>query len=48
MLTNGENGMKLAQPLSQKILPNELKLFQSSIMEDGILTQLCTTVRVCF
>ena len=47
MLTNGENGLKLAEPLAQKILPGERRIFQSPIMGVDIVSFVCNTVRVC-
>lgn len=48
MLTNGENGLKLAKPLTRVILPGERKLFQSPILGGDIVTSVCTTLRLCF
>lgn len=48
MLTNSENGLKLAEPLTQIILPNEHRLFQFSMLDDGIVNSLCNTLRLCF
>ncbi|MDQ1923533.1 serine hydrolase domain-containing protein [Massilia pseudoviolaceinigra] len=47
MLTNSENGLELAQPLTQKILPGEHKLFQSSILGVDVINFFCNTLRVC-
>ena len=47
MLTNSENGLKLAQPAAQKILGREHKLFDSSLLGDDVLTVACNTLRVC-
>ncbi|NMM37773.1 MAG: beta-lactamase family protein [Glaciimonas sp.] len=47
MLTNSENGLKLAEPITQKILPGEHKLFQSPILGGGITDFLCETLRLC-
>jgi CubicO group peptidase (beta-lactamase class C family) len=47
LLTNGENGLKLAEPVTQKILPDDHKLFQSSILGTDLLSVLCNTVRLC-
>ena len=47
MLTNSENGLQLAQPITRKILPGEHKLFQSSILGTDIINLLCNTLRVC-
>jgi hypothetical protein len=48
MLTNSENGLKLAKPLTQKVLPGEHKLFQSPVLGSGITEILCETLRLCF
>lgn len=48
MLTNSENGIKLAEPITQKVLPGEHKLFQSPILGEGILVPMCETLRLCF
>lgn len=47
MLTNSENGLKLAEPITQKVLSREHKLFQSPILGGGITDFLCETLRFC-
>ncbi|CUI02731.1 serine hydrolase domain-containing protein [Massilia antarctica] len=47
MLTNSENGLDLAQPMAQKILPGEHKLFQSPMLGVDVINLLCKTLRVC-
>lgn len=47
MLTNSENGLKLAEPLTQKILPGEHKLFKSPMLGGGVTEFLCETFRLC-
>jgi CubicO group peptidase (beta-lactamase class C family) len=47
MLTNGENGLALAEPMVNKILGGEHTLFQSSILGTDVLNFLCNTVRIC-
>lgn len=47
LLTNSENGQALAEPLAQRILPDAHKVFQSSILQGGVLNLLCTTLRIC-
>jgi CubicO group peptidase (beta-lactamase class C family) len=47
MLTNSENGLKLAEPITQKVLPGEHKLFQSSMLDDGIINLFCNTLLLC-
>jgi CubicO group peptidase (beta-lactamase class C family) len=47
MLTNGENGLKLAAPVTRKILPDEHTLFQSPMLGSDIATLLCNGLRLC-
>jgi CubicO group peptidase (beta-lactamase class C family) len=47
ILTNGENGLKLAEPMTQRILPGEHKLFQFPMLGDDALNVLCNTLRLC-
>lgn len=47
MLTNSENGLKLAEPVTQKILPAEHKVFRFSVLDDDILNLVCNAVRLC-
>jgi CubicO group peptidase (beta-lactamase class C family) len=47
MLTNGENGLALAEPMTREILASEHRLFQSPILGTDILNMLCNTLRVC-
>ncbi|PHV06851.1 serine hydrolase [Janthinobacterium sp. BJB412] len=47
MLTNSENGLELAEPMTQIILPGEHKLFQSSILGGDIVNLLCNTLHLC-
>jgi hypothetical protein len=47
MLTNSENGLMLAEPITKWILPGEHKLFGSSILDGGITDFLCQTLRLC-
>jgi CubicO group peptidase (beta-lactamase class C family) len=48
MLTNSENGLKLAEHVTQKVLPGEHKVFQSGIFGDDIVNLLCLNLRLCF
>lgn len=48
MLTNSENGLALAEPLTNRILGGEHQLFRSPIMGTDVLNVLCKAVRVCF
>ncbi|WP_166894324.1 serine hydrolase domain-containing protein [Massilia sp. CCM 8734] len=47
ILTNSENGLELAQPLAQKIVPGEHKLFRSPILGTDMLNVLCNTLHIC-
>lgn len=47
MLTNSENGLELAQPLAQKILPGQHTVFESPILGTDMLNVLCNTLRIC-
>lgn len=47
MLTNSENGLKLAEPIAQKILPGEHPLFKFSSLEVDVINVLCNMVHVC-
>lgn len=47
MLTNSENGLELAEPMTQKILPSEHKLFQFSMLGGDIINMFCNTLRLC-
>lgn len=47
MLTNSENGLKLAEPLARKILPGRHPLFQSPILGTDIVSIACNAIRVC-
>lgn len=47
MLTNSDNGLVLARPLTQAILGGEHKLFRSSILGTDLVNLLCKTVGLC-
>lgn len=47
MLTNSENGLRLAEPVARKVMPGEHKLFQSPILGRGVLEVMCDTLHVC-
>ncbi len=47
MLTNSENGLELAPPLAQKILPGRHTVFESPILGTDLLNVLCNTLRIC-
>lgn len=48
MLTNSENGLKLAAPVAKQVLPGEHQLFQSPILGGGVIESLCTALHLCF
>ena len=48
MLTNSENGLALAEPMAQKVLKREHKLFRSSMLDGGPFNWLCNALHVCF
>jgi CubicO group peptidase (beta-lactamase class C family) len=47
MLTNSENGLKLAAPVARRIMPGEHKLFESSMLGDDVANLVCNMLRVC-
>ena len=47
MLTNSDNGLKLAKPITQKLLPSEHPVFGFAMLDDDILNWLCLNLRVC-
>lgn len=47
MLTNSENGLKLAEPLAQQVLPGQHKLFQSPILGVDLISIACNALRIC-
>lgn len=47
LLTNSENGLRLAEPLARRILPGDHKLFRFSALDDDILTQACMMLHLC-
>jgi CubicO group peptidase (beta-lactamase class C family) len=47
MLTNSENGLKLAPPLTHKILPGEHKVFGFSMISGDVVVSLCERLHVC-
>ncbi|MCX7279269.1 MAG: hypothetical protein NTZ15_18455 [Burkholderiales bacterium] len=47
MLTNSENGLALAEPVAQRLLPDEHDLFQFSMLGDDVLAVICKAVRLC-
>jgi CubicO group peptidase (beta-lactamase class C family) len=47
LLTNSENGLELAKPIAEKVLPGEHKLFQSPVLGTDLLNLLCNAMRIC-
>jgi|SRR5450830_153919 len=47
MLTNSENGLEFAEPITKTILPDEHKLFQLPMLGGDIINMLCNTLRLC-
>ena len=47
MLTNSENGLKLAEPITRKVLHGEHKIFKFSMLDDDIINLLCLKLRLC-
>lgn len=47
MLTNSENGLALAEPLTRKVMPGKHKLFRFSALDGGVLNRLCTALGLC-
>lgn len=47
MLTNSENGLELAEPITRKILPGEHKIFQFPMLRGDIINMLCNTLSLC-
>jgi CubicO group peptidase (beta-lactamase class C family) len=47
MLTNSENGLELAGPITKSIVPGEHKLFQLPMLGGDIINMLCNTLSLC-
>jgi hypothetical protein len=47
MLTNSESGLALAEPMAQRLLPDDHKVFQFSMLGDDVLTVICKAIRLC-
>ena len=47
MLTNSENGLKLAEPVTRNVLPAGHRIFQSSMLGSDAATLLCNGLRLC-
>lgn len=48
MLTSGENGLALAEPIVQAVLPGAHKVFQFSRIPNGFEHFVCRTLGLCF
>lgn len=48
MLTSGENGLALAEPIVQAVLPGSHKTFQFSRIPNGLEHWVCRTLGLCF
>ena len=48
MLTSGENGLALAEPIVQAVLPGTHKTFQFSRIPNGLEHVVCRTLGLCF
>lgn len=48
MLTSGEHGLALAEPIVQTVLPGPHKTFQFSRIPNGFEHFVCRTVGLCF
>lgn len=47
MLTNSENGLELAEPITRNILPGEHNIFQFPMLGGDIINMLCNTLSLC-
>lgn len=47
ILTNSENGLALAEPVTRKVMGGDHRLFRSPVLGTDVLTVLCNTVRLC-
>lgn len=47
MFTNSDGGLRLAEPLSNKILPGPHKLFRFHLLREGLDNLICETFDVC-
>ncbi len=48
MLTNSENGLSLAEPLTQNILPGKHALFRFYMLREGLSHFICKTFQWCY
>lgn len=47
ILTNSENGMALAEPITRNVLPGVHSLFRMPMLRDGLTYFLCDAVDIC-
>lgn len=47
MLTNSDNGLELAEPITNTLLPAEHKLFRFQMLRGDFLTTLCNVLHLC-
>jgi CubicO group peptidase (beta-lactamase class C family) len=47
MFTNSDNGLALAEPITNRVLPGEHKVFQFYMLRDGIAYFMCETLDFC-
>ena len=47
MLTNSENGLALAEPIAQQVMPGEHRVFRFAMLEGDTFQWLCTRLGVC-
>lgn len=47
LFTNSENGLYLAKPIADILLPDEHKLFEFSLLKNDIVNILCNSLRLC-
>ena len=47
VLTNSENGIALARPLAENLLPGQHRLFDANILDEGVLNWTCRSLRIC-
>ncbi|MBI5719955.1 MAG: beta-lactamase family protein [Burkholderiales bacterium] len=47
MLTNGDGGLKLAEPLVRAAVPGEHKVFRSRFLSGGVMDTLCRVLGLC-
>jgi CubicO group peptidase (beta-lactamase class C family) len=48
MLTNSENGLSLAEPIANIVLPDTHKIFKFHMLPDSFSIFLCETLHICF